>query len=318
LAVRRHSLTELADDVLRVQMESSSPTLRQIAAEVLHLLADGGEGLLAETFVSECRQLAETAESLPVALQSSLRSSGLGAPVFRAMEQVRRVGELLHAAAEQARPPRAALAEGARHLQRADLSLGPHCCTGHVGAVLRMVLEDLAHTQVELLHALSSVAAEPLRPLALSIAGRYEAELLSPDDDTQAGEPQLPWTTVLTQLRETVGELAGAQLALVDPSCYLRGDAEVLRHGMTMAWYARLRDLVDAGRACGDTTRGEVVGALRSSQPREHHARKALVRVIGPDGLAALQSAWALYPQGLYDVGIGAGREVDDAAFPLT
>lgn len=317
VAVGKHSLTELADDVLRVQMESPVPALRQMAAEILHLLADGGEGLLAETLVSECERLAEMAQSLPMALRSALRSDGPGAPVFRALAQVGRVQELIYCAVEQARPPMAALAEAARQLQDACLDLGPYCCAGNAAMVLLTVLNDLLRTLAGLPQVLTSIGVEGVRPVALSVAGRYEAEIPTPEDDPEDGEGKPAWGTVLTQLRDAAGELAGAQLAFLIPPDELPGDAAALGLGMSMAWYARLRVLVDAGRACGEAIRGEVVVALRSSSQREHHARKALLRAIGPDALAALQDTWARYPDALYHAGLEVAREAARATCRL-
>jgi hypothetical protein len=251
----------------------------------------------------------------------------MAAPIDAALRQIHHTSVAASMALNSSHGTSGALAQSLHGLLGSAMDLVPWSRLTPIADRILPVTEALVELQVKSLSAMRRMAVpEVLEPLMLTAgwpiplrfpedireARRAAADSVDADGDDGDDEP---WPARLQNMQEAATKLAEAQLSYLPPP----GTPGLTPHplGSCFVWNTELRQTVaDAMKA--SQSAAEVTTALRSSQQREHHARKALLRAIGPKRLPALLQTWNLVPVSVGSTPPELLRHVIREASPLS
>lgn len=329
--VNRNGLIQLADAVAVVAIEDPDPQRRGRALDTLRWLPDCPEHVIEATLEQLTEGLQPAMAKLPYTLLEALRDGeDMQAPVDAALRQIHHTSVAASMALNSSHGTSGALAQSLHGLLGSAMDLVPWSRLTPIADRILPVTEALVELQVKSLSAMRRMAVpEVLEPLMLTAgwpiplrfpedireARRAAADSVDADgDDGDDGDDE-PWPARLQNMQEAATKLAEAQLSYLPPP----GTPGLTPHplGSCFVWNTELRQTVaDAMKA--SQSAAEVTTALRSSQQREHHARKALLRAIGPKRLPALLQTWNLVPVSVGSTPPELLRHVIREASPLS
>jgi len=289
------ALEQFAEQALQAFADCQGDAPDDAASHAVLSLGDTAAILAGEMLVREAQALGGVMGGLSFAMVKAGYEGDKDAPAHAARRRLARIRRLLCIVRADNAVTVGDLACAMSALLSASYAVGVHCTVADAAELVMPIADELALLQAGPLRALCAIDAPGAWEHVRDLAGRYVLDIKDTPRARDKDDEVTSWGGLIADLRETAEQLARAQLAVMASGDGLPVELAGYQLAPAIGWCGKLQYHVIQGQIEGAKYRDEAAGALRSTQQREHHARKALVRAIGEEALARLQRTWSRY-----------------------